>query len=90
MPAVDEIVPGYEASIWFGIGVPRNTPGEIIENLNQEISAGLVDPQIKAKFASLGNTPLPMMPIEFGNLVAEETEKWARSSRFREQRSNEW
>jgi tripartite-type tricarboxylate transporter receptor subunit TctC len=82
LPAVDEFVPGYEASIWFGIGTPRNTPVEIVENLNREINAGLSDAQIKAKFASLGNTPLPMTPIEFGNLVAEETKKWAEVVRF--------
>jgi tripartite-type tricarboxylate transporter receptor subunit TctC len=82
VPAVDEFVPGYEASIWFGIGAPRNTPADIVENLNKEINAGLADPQIKAKFGSLGNTPLPMTPIEFGNLVAEETEKWAKVVRL--------
>jgi tripartite-type tricarboxylate transporter receptor subunit TctC len=82
VPAVDEFVPGYEASIWFGIGTPRSTPAEIVDKLNKEINAGLANLQIKAKFAALGNTPMPMTPDAFGKLMAEETKKWAKVVEF--------
>ena len=82
VPAVAEFVPGYEASIWFGIGAPSKTPAEIVEKLNKEINAGLADPQVKARLATLGNTPMPMTPAEFGKLVVEETDKWAKVVKF--------
>jgi tripartite-type tricarboxylate transporter receptor subunit TctC len=78
IPAVGEFVPGYEASAWYGIGTPRNTPAEIVDNLNKEINAGLADPKMKARFADMGGTVLPGSPAEFGKLIAEETEKWAK------------
>ena len=71
-------MPGYEATAWFGIGAPRNTPTEIIEKLNSEVSAGLADPKIKERLADLGGAPMPMTPAEFGKLIAEETEKWGK------------
>jgi tripartite-type tricarboxylate transporter receptor subunit TctC len=71
-------VPGYEATAWFGIGAPKNTPSEIIEKLNSEVSAGLADPKIKERLADLGGAPMPMTPAEFGKLIAEETEKWGK------------
>jgi tripartite-type tricarboxylate transporter receptor subunit TctC len=77
IPAVAEFVPGYEASGWFGIGAPKNTPFEIIQTLNREINAGLADPKMKARLADLGGTVLPGSPADFGKLIAEETEKWA-------------
>jgi tripartite-type tricarboxylate transporter receptor subunit TctC len=78
IPTVSEFVPGYEASAWFGVGAPRNTPVEIIENLNKEINAALADPKMKARLADLGGVVLPGSPAEFGKLIADETEKWAK------------
>jgi tripartite-type tricarboxylate transporter receptor subunit TctC len=75
---VSEFVPGYEASAWFGVGVPKNTPAEIIDKLNNEINAALADPKLKARLADLGGTPLPGTPADFGKLIADETEKWAK------------
>jgi tripartite-type tricarboxylate transporter receptor subunit TctC len=72
---MSEFLPGYEASSWFGVGAPIGTPAEIIERLNSEINAGLTNPQIKAQ---LGDTVLAMSPADFGRLIADETEKWAR------------
>ena len=78
IPTVSEFVPGYEASTWNGIVVPRNTPAEIIEKLNNEINAGLADPKIKARLADLGATVLAGSSADFGKLIAEETEKWGK------------
>ena len=75
---VSDFLPGYEASQWFGIGVPRNTPAEIVEKLNKEINAGLADPKINARLADLGGVALPGSPAEFGKLIAAETEKWGK------------
>jgi tripartite-type tricarboxylate transporter receptor subunit TctC len=76
IPTVGDFVPGYEASAWFGVGAPKNTPVEIIEKLNREINAGLADPKMKARLADRGGTVLPGSPSDFGKLIAEETEKW--------------
>ena len=78
VPAVAEFVPGYEASGWNGVCAPRNTPVEIIGKLNSAINAGLADPKLKARLADLGATTLPGSPGDFGKLIAEETEKWAK------------
>ena len=75
---VAEFVPGYEASQWYGIGVPRNTPVEIVDKLNKEINAAIADPAMKARFAAIGGEPLPGSPAEFGKLISEETEKWGK------------
>jgi tripartite-type tricarboxylate transporter receptor subunit TctC len=75
---VGDFVPGYEASAWFGIGAPKNTPIEIIEKLNREINAGLAAPEMKARLADLGGTVLPGSPSDFGKLIADETEKWGK------------
>jgi tripartite-type tricarboxylate transporter receptor subunit TctC len=75
---VAEFVPGYDASSWFGIGAPRNTPVEIIDKLNREINAGLSDPKIKARFVDMGGAALPGSPADFGKLIVDETEKWAK------------
>src|SRR5262249_11265175 len=75
---VGEFVPGYEARAWFGIGAPKATPTEIIEKLNKEVNAGLADPKITARLADLGGTPLVGSPTDFGKLIADETEKWAK------------
>ncbi len=82
IPTVGEFVPGYEASGWNGVGAPKNTPAEIVDKLNKEINAGLADPNIKARLADLGGTPLAGSPADFGKLVADETEKWAKVVKF--------
>jgi tripartite-type tricarboxylate transporter receptor subunit TctC len=78
VPTVAETVPGYEASAFFGMGVPHDTPAEVIDKLNKEINAGLADPRIKAKLADLGGMFIAGSPQDFGKVVAEETEKWAK------------
>ena len=78
IPTVGEFVPGYEVNLWFGVGAPKGTPGEVIDKLNKEINAGLADPKIKARLEDLGGTPMPMTPADFGKLIADETEKWAK------------
>jgi tripartite-type tricarboxylate transporter receptor subunit TctC len=78
IPTVGEFVPGYEASYWAGIGAPKATPAEIVEKLNKEINAGLADPKIKARLAELGSTALAGSPADFGGLIADETQKWAK------------
>jgi tripartite-type tricarboxylate transporter receptor subunit TctC len=77
VPAVAETVPGYEASAFFGMSVPKGTPAEIIEKLNNAINAGLADPSLRAKLAELGGTVMPGTPEQFGQIIAEETGKWA-------------
>jgi tripartite-type tricarboxylate transporter receptor subunit TctC len=78
VPTVGEFVPGYEASSWFGVGAPRNTPVEIIDTLNKEINAGLASAPLKARLADLGGMVLPGSPTDFGKLIADETEKWGK------------
>jgi tripartite-type tricarboxylate transporter receptor subunit TctC len=78
VPAIAESVPGYEASSWIGLAAPQNTPTEIIETLNREINAGLADAKVKARLAELGNVPMPMTASDFGKLIADDTEKWAK------------
>jgi tripartite-type tricarboxylate transporter receptor subunit TctC len=78
LPTVGDFVTGYEASQWYGIGAPKNTPAAIIDKLNKEINAGIADPAMRAKFAAIGGEPLPGSAAEFGKLIADETEKWAK------------
>jgi tripartite-type tricarboxylate transporter receptor subunit TctC len=78
VPSVGEFVPGYEASGWFGIGAPKNTPADIVEKLNKEVNAGLADPKLKARLADLGGDVLALSPADFGKLIADETEKWGK------------
>jgi tripartite-type tricarboxylate transporter receptor subunit TctC len=82
IPTVGDFVPGYEASAFFGISAPKATPPEIVGRLNDAINAVLADPKTKARFADLGGTALPGSPADFGKLVADETEKWAKVVRF--------
>jgi tripartite-type tricarboxylate transporter receptor subunit TctC len=82
IPTVGEFVPSYEASQWYGIGVPKNTPAKIIDKLNKEINAALIDPNMKARLADLGGTMLPGSPTDVGKLIAEDTEKWAKVVKF--------
>jgi tripartite-type tricarboxylate transporter receptor subunit TctC len=82
IPSVGDFVPGYEASSWHGIGVPKKTPAEIINKLNRETNAALGDPKIQAQLADLGGTVLGGSPAEFGKLIADETDKWAEVTKF--------
>jgi len=79
---VGEFVPGYEASAWYGVAAPKNTPAEIVDKLNKEINAGLADPKLKARFVDLAGTTLPGSPAEFDKLLAEEIEKWGKVVKF--------
>jgi tripartite-type tricarboxylate transporter receptor subunit TctC len=78
IPTVGEFLPGYEASIWYGVGVPTRTPAEIIGKLNKEINAALTDPTFKARLADAGGSALSGSPADFGRLIADETEKWGK------------
>ena len=78
IPTVAEFVPGYEASGWYGIGAPKNTPTEIVDKLNNEINAAFADPNMKARLAELGGTALPGSSADFAKLIADETEKWGK------------
>ena len=77
-PTVGELVPGYEASAWYGIGAPEKTPAEIVDKLNKEIAACLADSKIEARLSDLGAIPMPMTSEEFGKFIAAETKKWAK------------
>jgi tripartite-type tricarboxylate transporter receptor subunit TctC len=78
VPVLADTLPGYEATAWYGIGAPKNTPADVIDLLNREINAALADATIKGRLADLGGDPMPMAPAEFGKLVADETEKWGK------------
>ena len=78
VPTVNEFVPGYEASAWYGIGAPRGTPTEIIDRLNSAINACLAEPVLKARLVDVGGMPFSSSPAQFGNFIAAETEKWAK------------
>jgi len=82
LPTVGEFLPGYEATAWYGIAAPKNTPSEIVNKLNKEINAGLADPKTKARFAELASTVIPGSPADFGLLVEEEIEKWGKVVKF--------
>jgi tripartite-type tricarboxylate transporter receptor subunit TctC len=82
IPSMGDFVPGFEASAVFGLGTPKGTPGEIIQKLNTEINAALVDSKIKARLAELGGMTLATSPDDFGKLIADETEKWAKVVKF--------
>jgi tripartite-type tricarboxylate transporter receptor subunit TctC len=78
IPPMGDFLAGYEASTWFGIGVPKDTPPEIVDRLNKEINSGLADPQIRARLAKLGGTVSAGLPADFGKFIAAETEKWGK------------
>jgi tripartite-type tricarboxylate transporter receptor subunit TctC len=78
VPAIAESVPGYEASVWVGVGAPAGTPPEVIDKLNREIGTALADPIIKSKLAEIGTTPMPMTPAQYGAFLAAETDKWTK------------
>jgi tripartite-type tricarboxylate transporter receptor subunit TctC len=77
IPPVSDFVAGYEASTWYGVGAPRDTPTEIVGKLNKEINAALADPKMKARLADLGS-----MAADFGKLMGDETEKWSKVVKF--------
>ena len=82
LPTVGDFLPGYEATAWYGIAAPKNTPSEIVDKLNKEINAGLADPRIKARFADLASNVIPGSPTDFGKLVEDEIEKWGKVVKF--------
>ena len=82
VPSVGDVLPGYEASTWYGVGAPKNTPAEIIDKLNKEINAGLADPKLRARLTELGGMMLTGSPAEFGSFIADETQKWAKVVKF--------
>jgi tripartite-type tricarboxylate transporter receptor subunit TctC len=82
VPPIGEFVPGYEVTGWLGFGAPKGTPAEVVDKLNREINAVLADPVIRARMLELGSEPLSGSPADFGKLVAEETEKWAKVVKF--------
>ncbi len=82
VPTIGETVPGYEASTWAGIGVPKGTPADVIERLNREVNAGLANPAIRARLAKAGTVPMILTPAAFGAHVAAEAEKWAKVVKF--------
>jgi tripartite-type tricarboxylate transporter receptor subunit TctC len=82
IPTMSEFLPGYEASGWFGVGAPKNTPVEIIDKLNSEISADVADPDLKARLVGLGVAPRAMTPTEFGKFIAAEIDKWGKVVKF--------
>jgi tripartite-type tricarboxylate transporter receptor subunit TctC len=82
LPTVAEFLPGYEASAWYGLGAPKNTPGAIVERINAAVNAILADPASQARFTELGASLLPGSPADFGKLLADETEKWGKVVKF--------
>jgi tripartite-type tricarboxylate transporter receptor subunit TctC len=82
LPTIAETVPGYEASVWYGIVAPKGTPPEIVTVLNKAVNAALADPKLLARFEEAGGLPMPMSPGELGRLIAEETEKWRKVVEF--------
>jgi tripartite-type tricarboxylate transporter receptor subunit TctC len=82
LPTVADFVPGYEASAWYGLVGPKGTPPEVVATLNKAINAMLADPAAKRRFVDLGASLLPGSAADFGNLIADETEKWGKVIRF--------
>jgi tripartite-type tricarboxylate transporter receptor subunit TctC len=78
LPTVAEFLPGYESSAWYGVSAPKGTPADIVERLNKEINAGLSDPRLSARLADLGGISMQGSSADFGRVIAEETEKWAK------------
>jgi len=82
VPTIAETVPGYEASVFYGMAAPKGTPPEVVATLNSAVNAVLADPKLQTRMAELGGEPMPMTPAEFGKLVADETAKWAKVVKF--------
>src|SRR5262249_27591247 len=81
-PTVSDFVPGFEATLWTGVGAPKNTPAEIVAKLNTEVNAALADPKLKARLANLGANAFAGSPGDFGEFIAAETEKWGKVVKF--------
>ena len=88
VPSIAEFVPGYEAGGWYGIGVPKNTPTEVIDRLNSEINAAVADPKLKGRLAELGYATFGGSPAEFASMIAQEVDKWAKVLKFAGIKSN--
>jgi tripartite-type tricarboxylate transporter receptor subunit TctC len=82
IPALGELFPGFETSSWDGVSAPKNTPAEIVHKLNEEINAGLADPEMKVRLAELDATTLTGSPADFGKFISAETEKWGKVVKF--------
>jgi tripartite-type tricarboxylate transporter receptor subunit TctC len=82
VPAVGDFVPGYEASVSFGVGAPKSTPAQIVEKLNKEINAALLDPKVRARLTEIAGMALGGSPADFGKLIADETDKWGKVIKF--------
>jgi tripartite-type tricarboxylate transporter receptor subunit TctC len=82
LPPIGDFVPGYEVVAWFGVGAPVNTPAPVVDKLNKEINAALADPRMQARIADMGAAPFVSSPADFGRLIADENEKWAKVVRF--------
>src|SRR5262249_35494343 len=78
LPSIGETIPGYDVSLYYGVSAPRGTPPEVIAVLNKAINAALADPKMRQRIAELGGTPLVLTPAEFGKLVSDETDRWAK------------
>ena len=78
LPTVGDTVPGYEATAWFGVGMPKGTPRDVVEKMNAAINRALADPKIRSRLADLGGSPIAGSPEDFGKVIASETEKWAK------------
>jgi tripartite-type tricarboxylate transporter receptor subunit TctC len=82
VPTVADVLPGFEASQWYALGAPKDTPADIIATLNHAAVAAFADPKMKVRIAELGGEPMPMTPAELGKLIVDETEKWAKVVKF--------
>jgi tripartite-type tricarboxylate transporter receptor subunit TctC len=82
VPTITTFVPGYEASSWYGIVAPKNTPADVVDTLNREIGAAVADPKINARLAELGATPMALSPADFGQFIADEITKWGKVVKF--------
>ena len=82
LPGIAEFVAGYEVSSWYGIGAPRNTPADVVDTLNEAVNAGLADPKLKKQLEDQGGIEMAGTPADFGKLIADETEKWAKVIKF--------
>jgi tripartite-type tricarboxylate transporter receptor subunit TctC len=78
VPVMADFIPGFEASAWYGLGAPKDTPAEVVDTLNRSVNAGLADATIKRRLTELGGAPMPLSPAEFGKLIADDTEKWGK------------
>jgi tripartite-type tricarboxylate transporter receptor subunit TctC len=82
VPPIADVVPGYTVTGWLGVGAPKGTPPEVIERLNREINTALANPAVKARMAELGSQIFTSSPAEFGKLISEDTEKWAKVVKY--------